>query len=147
MNICIYILYTWSPNDLYFWGQPPKRRAFSDPKEGSFGLQLLQEEQPLEVTGSTAAEPVETEVPVEDPGSIMENSWGVQIGKVHPICMYVLHIIHMLYDIHLCFLNCNEWRYTYIYMHHNTHTYVYIYIYINALQYVYKLYIYIYIMI
>ena len=46
----------------------PLKEGLFRPKEGSFGLQLLQEEQPLEVTGSTAAEPVETEVPVEDAG-------------------------------------------------------------------------------
>ena len=49
----------------------------------------------------------------------MENSWGVQMGKVHPICMYVLHIIHMFYDIHLHLLDIdyNECRYTYIYIY------------------------------
>ena len=81
----------------------PLKEGLFRPKEGSFGLQLLQEEQPLEVTGSTAAEPVETEVPVEEPGSIMENSWGVQMGKVHPIqyvCMYVcITKKHMFCDI------------------------------------------------
>ena len=38
---CIFYIYTWNPNDLYFWSSTPQNKAFSNQNKGHLGSKYI----------------------------------------------------------------------------------------------------------